>query len=145
MPPGMVQTRDSIYYFGNYYDFVDGRWQPARQQAGFVDPGIFECNGDPSSGNQNSLPLAAVIEDGSAKRGETIPVNGDSCSEYAVSVARPHDPKDKEFQFTICINEQDQLPREARRTPPNASEEGVSRYSQWNVMSEPQLPPDFPK
>jgi hypothetical protein len=140
MPPGMVQTRDSIYYFGNYYDFVDGRWQPARQQAGFVDPGIFECNGDPSSGNQNSLPLAAVIEDGSAKRGETIPVNGDSCSEYAVSVARPHDPKDKEFQFTICINEQDQLPREARRTPPNASEEGVSRYSQWNAMSEPQLP-----
>lgn len=139
---GALHTRESVYYFGSYYGLVDGQWQLGKQQTGFVDPGIFECNNGPTGGDENSLPIPGVIEDGSVTRGAVIGLNGDSCREYAVSVPTPHDPKENEFQFTICINEQDHLPRETRRTPPGATHEGVSRFSQWNAMSEPQRPPD---
>jgi|GEM_PF-2892761 len=142
---GLVQTREGIYYFGSSYYFADGRWQPAQRRAEFVDPGIFECNNGATNGDENSISMAGVLEDGNVKRGELISVDGDSCREYAVSVPTPHDPQEKEFQFTICINEQDHLPRETRRTAPGATHEGVSRFSQWNAMSEPQLPPEFPK
>jgi hypothetical protein len=45
----------------------------------------------------------------------------------------------------MCINEQDHLPRETRRTVPGSEQEGVSTFTQWNAMTEPQLPAGFPR
>jgi len=70
------------------------------------------------------LPLDSFIEDGSVKRGVLRQVNGDSCRDYQVSAPTPHDPAERKFEFTICINELDHLPRETRRTAPFALHEG---------------------
>jgi hypothetical protein len=147
---GATQVREGIYYFGSHYGLVGDRWlAPTKTaaQASGSDPGIFECRSDvgPLGGDENSLPFAGVIEDGSVKRGELKDVAGESCREYDVSVPTPHDPKEKDFLFTMCINEQDHLPRETRRTPPDSSHEGVSVYQQWNAMKEPQLPAEISK
>ena len=142
---GVLQTREGIYYFGTSYVFYNGRWQASQRQAGFVDPGIPECNYGPIGADQSSLPLGGVVEDGYARRGELIRLDGDECREYAISVPTPHDPTEKEFKFTICIDERDHLPRETRRTLPGASQETVSRFGKWNVMKEAELPADFPK
>jgi len=72
-------------------------------------------------------------------------VEGDSRCDYEIAVATPHDPQEKELHFSMCINEQDHLPREARRTAPGAQQEGVSTFTQWNAMTEPQLPAGFPR
>jgi hypothetical protein len=147
---GATQVREGIYYFGSHYGLVGDRWlvptQTATQASG-PDPGIFECRSDvgPLGGDENSLPLSGIIEDGSVKRGELKDVDGESCREYDISVPTPHDPKEKDFLFTMCISEQDHLPRETRRTPPDSSHEGVSLYGQWNAMKEPQLPPEISK
>jgi hypothetical protein len=144
---GATQVREGIYYFGSHYGLVGDRWLAAQMRPGQTDPGIFECRSDvgPLGGDENSLPFAGVIEDGSVKQGELKDVAGESCREYDVSVPTPHDPKEKDFLFTMCINEQDHLPRETRRTPPDSSHEGVSVYQQWNAMKEPQLPAEISK
>jgi hypothetical protein len=146
---GATQVRESIYYFSNAYNHVGDRWLAATKTAGQAssDPGIFECRTDtgPLGGDEYSLPFAGIIEDGSVKRGELKDVDGESCREYDVSVPTPHDPKEKDFRFSICINEKDHLPRETRRTPPDSSHEGVSVYGQWNAMNEPQLPAEISK
>jgi hypothetical protein len=147
---GATQVREAIYYFGSYYGLVGDRWLVPTQtaaQASNPDPGIFECRGDvgPLGADENSLPLSGIIEDGSVKRGELKEVDGESCREYDISVPTPHDPKEKDFLFTMCISEQDHLPRETRRTSPDSSHEGVSLYRQWNAMKEPQLPPEISK
>jgi hypothetical protein len=147
---GATQVRETIYYFSSYYNLVGDRWLAATKtaaQASGTDPGIFECRSDvgPLGGDEYSLPFAGIIEDGSVKRGELKDVGGESCREYHVSVPTPHDPKEKDFLFTMCISEQDHLPRETRRTPPDSAREGVSLYRQWNAMKEPQLPAEISK
>jgi hypothetical protein len=144
---GATQVHEAIYYFGTNYGLVGGRWLAAQMRPGQIDPGIFECRTDvgPLGGDEYSLPYAGVIEDGSVKRGELKDVDGESCREYDVSVPTPHDPKEKDFRFSMCISEQDHLPRETRRTPPDSAQEGVSLYRQWNAMKEPQLPSEISK
>jgi len=61
------------------------------------------------------------------------------------AVPTPHDPQEEDFRFSIGINERDHLPRETRRTPPNAGHQWVATYRQWNATSEPQFPSDFSK
>jgi hypothetical protein len=95
----------------------------------------------PLGGDDYSRPYAGVIEDGSAKRGELKDVDGESCRKYDVAVPTPHDPKERDFRFSMCISEQDHLPRETRRILPELSQERVSLYRQWNAMKEPQLLP----
>jgi hypothetical protein len=139
---GAPVTFDSINYFGRVYNRVGDQWVLAGGPQGSIP--IFECLKKVSIGNdENSLPYDAIIEDGAVQRGAIGEVEGDSCRNYETSVPTPHDPEEKEFRFTLCINEQDHLPREARRTPPGATQEGVSTYSQWNNLDKPQLPPDF--
>ena len=142
---GETQVRESIHYFTNYFNHIGGDWVPAKMQGGFSDPGILECQRGPLSNDENSLPLDSFLDDGSVTRGEVQQVNGDSCRDYQVSAPTPHDPAERKFEFTICINEQDHLPRETRRTAPFAVHEGVTEYSQWNAMNEPDLPPEIPK
>ena len=144
---GATQVRDTIQYFNTGYNHVGDRWLAAPMRAGQTNPGIFECRTDtgPLGGDEYSLPYAGIIEDGSVKRGELKDVDGESCREYDIAVPTPHDPKEKDFQFSICINERDHLPRETRRIPPDSTHEGVSTYRQWNAMNEPQLPAEISK
>jgi len=140
---GETQVHESIHYFNHYYNHVGDQWPQAKTQAGFTDPGIVECDAGPIGSDENSLPLASVIENGTVKRGELKQVDGVSCREYQISTLTPHDPAERIFEFTICINQLDHLPRETRRTPPFAVHEGVTEFSQWNVLNEPDLPPEI--
>jgi hypothetical protein len=139
----VTQVRDSIHYFNTYDNHIGDRWIPAPMRFGQTDPGIVECSSGPMSGDQNSLPYPGVIEDGTVKRGELNDVNGESCREYDISVPTPHDPQEKEFRSSICINEQDHLPRQTRRTPPDYNQEEVTIFGKWNAINEPQLPPEI--
>jgi hypothetical protein len=141
---GKAHTRDSIRYFTSYYNYVGGHWITAQQSSGEL-PDILECNVGPLNANENSLNFTSVIADGTAKRGELKDVNGDSCREYDVTFPTPHDPAERQFQFTVCINEQDHLPRESRHSMPGAAHEGVSTFGKWNAMPEPELPAEIAK
>ena len=140
---GETQVRESIHSFTTYYNHVGDQWLTAPTRSGYSDPGILECQHGPLSGDENSLPLDSVIDDGSVKRGGLRRVNGESCRDYEVSVATPHDPAERIFNFTMCINELDHLPRETRRMETYPDHEGVSDFSQWNVLNEPNLPPEI--
>ena len=141
---GLTQTRDTILYFTNAHYFSEGHWVASpRSNTSATD--TIECMKGPMTSDENSLPLSGVIEDGTVKRGEVKEVSGESCREFDVSVPTPHDPKEKDYQFTICINEQDHLPRETRRTRPGSSHEGVSVFTKWNAMTEPELPAEIPR
>jgi hypothetical protein len=141
---GSPRVLDSIIYFGRAYGRVGGQWvlSPGNGQGSLP---IFECDTGSLGSDDNSLPYVAIVSDGAVRRGGMRSVAGEPCRDYEIALATPHDPSEKEFRFSMCMNEQDHLPRETRRTVPGASEEGVSNYSQWNAFSEPQLPPDFPR
>jgi hypothetical protein len=141
---GNPRVIDSIIYFGRSYGRVDGQWvlSPGNAQGSLP---IFECDRGSLGSDDNSLPYDAILADGSVRRGGVRSVGGETCRDYEIAVATSHDPAEKEFRFSMCINELDHLPRETRRTPPGASEERASDYSQWNAFSEPQLPADFPR
>lgn len=134
---------DTIIYFGHSYSQVAGQWASSGNRQGSVP--IFECPHGPIGSDENSLPYDAILKDGKVRRGGVRNVEGDSCRDYEIVVATPHDPQEKEFQFSMCINEQDHLPRETRRTAPGADQEGVTTLTQWNAVTEPQLPAGFQK
>jgi hypothetical protein len=142
---GETRVRDSIHYFSENYNLVDGLWLRATPRAGYNDPGIVECQSGPIGSDQTSMPLSAVIEDGTAKSGVLKQVGGETCRDFEIYAATPHDPSDSEFHFNICISEVDHLPRETRHTSPGYDHEGVTVYSQWNAMSEPELPVEIPR
>jgi hypothetical protein len=135
---GDPEVREQIRNFSTYYNHVGDRWLTGQQNAP-----IFECGVGPLGTDEYSLPLTGIIEDGSAKRGQLLTVDGENCREYELSVETPHDPKEKTFVFTLCVNEQDHLPRLSRRTLPDTGEEGVSTFSQFNVMTTPLLPTEI--
>jgi HAMP domain-containing protein len=146
---GSPLVRDSITYSGHTYVLQGGMYViPGGTQyqinanAARTMP-IIECDVGPIGADQNSLPYKAMLE-GTVKRGEDREVEGDSCTDYDVTVPTPHDPQEKEFHFTICIDETDHFPRQIRRMIPGYDHEGVTTYTQWNVMKEPQLPPEIP-
>ena len=149
MQDGAPLVIDTITYAGHAYRLTGGRYViPGDTQyqinanAARVSA-IIECDVGPIGADQNSLPYKAMLE-GTVKRGQDREVENDSCTDYNVTVPTPHDPQEKDFHFTICINENDHLPRQTRRTLPGYTHEGVSTYTQWNVMREPQLPPEIP-
>ena len=132
---------DSINYFGRVYNHVGDQWMLARGAQGSIP--IFECIKSSIGNDENSLPFDGIVADGAVQRGALGEVAGESCRYYDIAVPTPHDTAEKEFRFTMCINEQDHLPRETRRTPPGFAQEGVSTYTQWNSLARPQLPSDF--
>lgn len=140
---------ETVIYLGRSYGLVAGRWvSSGGRQADINAQGsipIFECPNRVLGSDENSLPYESILKDSSVRRGGVRQVESDSCRDYEIAVPTPHDAQEKEFQFSMCINELDHLPRETRRTPPGAQLEGVSTYTQWNAMSEPQLPTGFPR
>lgn len=149
-PDGTPLVHDSINYSGRVYVNVDGRWtlgggtqsQINANVAGTAP--IIECDVGPIGADPfTSLPYDAML-DGTVHRGDEREVEGDSCRNYDVTVSTPHDPVNKDFQFSLCINEADHLPRQTRHTPPGYSTENVSTYTKWNAMREPELPAAIP-
>lgn len=144
---GQPVVFDYMIYNGISYSHVGNEWQtregrPADRDARGTTP-IFECIKVIIGGDENSLPFDTIQADGKVKRGGERTVDDDTCRDYDISVPTPGDPVEKEFQFTMCINERDHLPRETRRTGTGASGEVFSTYTQWNAESEPPLPVDF--
>jgi hypothetical protein len=146
---GVPIVRDSIIYFGRSYNHLADAWVLAGgRQADINAQGslpIFECLKGAMGSDDDSLPYKAITETGTVRQGGVSDAGGDSCRYYDVAVPTPQDPAEKEFRFSMCINEQDHLPRETRRTPPGATVEGVSTFTRWNAYTEPQLPPGFSK
>jgi len=85
---GVTEVREQIRNFSTYYNHVGDHWLSGEQNAP-----IFECGVGPLGTDEYSLPLVGIIEEGSAKRGRLLTVDGDSCREYELSVDTPHDPK----------------------------------------------------
>ena len=149
-PDGTPIVREWISYSGRGYAFVDGHWtssggtqaQTNANAAGTV-ASVMDCATGPIGADITSLPYDAMLS-GSVERGDERQVEGDSCRDYDVTFSTPHDPEEKEFQFTICINEADHLPRQTRRRPPGYSQENVSTFTKWNAMKEPELPEEIP-
>jgi hypothetical protein len=146
---GTETSREYINYLGNVYNHIGDRWLGGAQADMNANiPGrapIFECLKKLTIGvDETALPYEAILKDGSVRRGGMREVEGEPCRDYGVSVPTPNDPSEKEFQFTLCINEADHLPLETRRTPPGESQERISTYTRWNVLKEPDLPPEIP-
>jgi hypothetical protein len=145
---GTPRVIDSINFLGRVYGYAGDEWRLSQgRQVDMNAQGsipIFECLKGTMGNDSNSLPYAAIIQDGTVRRGAVRNVRGESCTDYEIAVATPHDPEEKEFRFAMCINEEDHLPRETRRTPPGSDEESISDYTQWNALSKPDLPEGFP-
>jgi len=140
---GVPAVFDSINYLGQVYGHVDGQWVLSQQATAPRDAPIFECERGLMAGDETLLPFAAILEDGTVRRRDLREVDGESCRDYEIAVPTPHDPTEKEFRFTMCINEQDHLPRQTRRIPPGQTQELASTYKQWKTHASPELPPDF--
>jgi hypothetical protein len=140
--------REDISYFGHGYNHIGDQWVPNQGRQAEIDSQtsipIVECQNGPIGPDENTLPYSAIISDGTVRRGGVRDVGGESCRDYDIAVPTPHDPAEKEFRFSMCINERDHLPRETRRTLPGSDQEQVSSYTQWNAFTEPQLPAGFP-
>jgi hypothetical protein len=145
---GAPITIEYINFQGRGYSRSGDQWMPSRGRQQDVNAQgslpILECSAGTPGGDDNSLPYPAILADGDVRRGAIRDVDGTSCRDYEITVPTPHDTTEKDFRFSMCINESDHLPREARRTPPGSSQEGVSTFSQWNAWSEPPLPAGFP-
>lgn len=148
-PDGTPVVHEWIAYAGRTYVYAEGRWttngvaqaQSDANAGGTVS--VVECQAGPIGADVTSLSYDAMF-DGKVQRGDEREVEGDSCRDYNVTVPTPHDPVNQEYRFSICINEADHLPRQTRHTNPGYTHEDVSTYTKWNVMQEPQLPPEIP-
>lgn len=76
--------------------------------------------------------LGRAIKEGTFKKGELEMVNGSTCREWQVSWTNL---RNQLVAYTMCINEQDHLPRRIQML-----RENVSMYFKWNVPVEVQAP-----
>jgi hypothetical protein len=137
---GNPAVRESIRLDHSYYNLIDGHWTKANGATQ-----VLECRHEPLiDGDGISLPFDASLRQGSIQRGVARTVGDDSCRDFEVVVPTPTNPLEREYRFTICINERDHLPRQTRRTPPLAFHEDVIDYSGWGALSEPPVPPEIP-
>jgi len=147
---GSPLVHEWIGYAGRTYVYNEGRWTTSGGTQAQTDANasatvsVIECRTGPIGADGTSSPYEGILE-GAVQPGAEREVEGESCRDYDVTVPTPHDPVNKEYQFTICINETDHLPRQTRHTNPSYPEADVSTYTKWNVMQEPQLPPEIPK
>lgn len=146
---GNPLLREDINYFSRGYNLIGGQWVLNQSRQAEINAQssvpIFECQNGPIGSDENALPYNGIVSDGSVRRGAVRDVEGEPCRDYDIAVPTPHDPAEKEFRFSMCINERDHLPRETRRTPPGSDQERISNYTRWNAFSEPQLPAGFPR
>lgn len=138
---GTPMSQDYINYFGTVYRHADGQWLAPR---GGRQSEIFECLKKVVIGaDATALPFEAIVSGAKVQRGATREVNGSNCTDYEIAYPTPDDPQEKEFQFSMCINEDDHLPRETRRMLPGSNQETIATYSGFNTLQEPDLPPEI--
>jgi hypothetical protein len=133
---GNPAVRESIRLDHSYYNLIEGRWVKANGPTQ-----VLECRQPPlMKGDGIALPFDAVLRDGSFRRGSTRTVGEDSCRDYDIVVPTPTNILERDYRFTLCINERDHLPRQTRRTPLLAVQEDAIDYSGWGALSEPPIP-----
>ena len=138
---------DSMIFRGHAYGHRDGQWIVSGGQRADVNAEgsipILECEQGPIGTDPTSLPIPTILENGNARKGALREVEGEWCRDYEIVVATPHDPAEREFHFTLCINEADHLPRQTRRNPPGYAQELATTYTHWRTEAAPELPADF--
>jgi len=125
------------------YNRVTDLWVLSKTSA----PDIWDCDrhGSLLDGDGNSLPYAAILDSGMIRRGEVRENGEESCRDYEIAVPTPTNILEREYDFFLCFNERDHLPRQTRRTVRGSDHEDIILYSHWNEMNEPVLPADFPR
>jgi hypothetical protein len=138
---GAPAVRETIRYNGAFNNRINGRWTKTNDKTE-----IFECRHEPlMEGDGISLPFELVLlRSTKIRRGAVRTVGSDSCRDYQITVLTPYDLLHHDYQFTMCINELDHLPRETRRDARISGHEDAVEYSKWGDLSEPPLPYGIP-
>jgi hypothetical protein len=139
---GTLIVREYIESHGRMYNRVEDQWILSKTPADTM----WNCDqhGSLLDGDGNSLPYAAILDEGTIRRRELRQSGNETCRDYEVVIPVPTNILEREYHFFLCINETDHLPRETRRTPRGSDHEDVKTYSEWNDRTEPLLPSDFP-
>jgi len=139
---GTPIVREYIKFRGQVYNRVEDQWMLSKTPADTM----WDCDqhGSLLDGDGNSLPYAAILDEGTIRRLQLRQSGNETCRDYEVVIPVPTNILEREYRFFLCINETDHLPRETRRTPRGSDHEDVKTYSEWNDRTEPLLPSDFP-
>lgn len=139
---GTLIVREYIEFHGKMYNRAEDQWILSETPA---DP-MWNCDqhGSLLDGDGNSLPYAAILDEGTIRRRELRQSGNETCRDYEVVIPVPTNILEREYRFFLCINETDHLPRETRRTPRGSDHEDVITYTEWNGRTEPLLPSDLP-
>lgn len=139
---GELASHEYISLNRKIYNRVSDQWVLSKTPA----PDIWDCDrhGSLLDGDGNSLPYAAILREGTIRRGDLRENGEDTCRDYEIDVPTPTNILEREYRFFLCINDRDHLPRQTRRTVRGSDHEDVIFYSRWNEMNEPVFPPDFP-
>jgi|SRR5580692_5718339 hypothetical protein len=140
---GTLASYEYISLNRKVYNRVSDQWVLSNTPA----PDIWDCDrhGSLLDGDGISLPYSAILDSGTIRRGEVRVDGEESCRDYEIVVPTPTNILEREYDFFLCINERDYLPRQTRRTVCGSDHEDVILYSRWNEMNEPALPADFPR
>lgn len=134
---GNPAVRESIRLDHSYYNLIDGRWVKTNGPTQ-----VLECRHEPLiEGDGISLSFDAILRQGSIHRGAVRSFGDNSCRDYEIVVPTPTNILEREYRFTMCINERDHLPRETCRTPRLTLQEDIIDYSNWAALSAPPISP----
>jgi len=139
---GTPVVGEYIKFRGQVYNRVEDQWTLSKTPADTM----WDCDqhGSLLDGDGNSLPYAAILDEGTIRRRELRQSGNETCRDYEVVIPVPTNILEREYRFFLCINETDHLPRETRRTPRGSDHEDVITYTEWNGRTEPLLPSDLP-
>src|SRR5271168_2478913 len=126
-------AHEYINFLGDTYDLIGDQWVLEQGPRAEKNRPIFDCLLGALGTDDNSLPYAGILKEGSVRRGAERVVEGTSCRDYEISVPTPYDPKARNFLFAVCINEYDHLPVQAQSRNPGQPVPGVSTFSQFKT------------
>ncbi len=135
-----IRLANDVYYRRDGGAWLQDANTPTDLFMPFVTP--RPCMSNP--GGSKSAPdsgdtewkseLKRAIKDGSFEKGELDTVRGESCRNWQVSWMNA---RGQMVAYTMCINEQDHLPRRMQM-----ARENINMYFKWNVPVDIQ-PPDM--
>lgn len=135
-----IRLADDVYYRKNGAAWVQDAKTPPDLFMGIVTPRPCMSNpgGSKTAGDSGDTEwkdeLKRAIKDGSFQKGDLDTVRGESCRNWQVSSMNA---RGQLVAYTMCINEQDHLPRRMQM-----ARENVNIYFKWNIPVEVK-PPDM--
>ncbi len=140
-----IRLANDVYYRHNGGAWIEDANTPADLFMGIVTPrpcmsNIGGSKSAPDSGDTEwKNELKRAIKDGSFEKGELDTVRGEPCRNWQVSWINA---RGQMVAYTMCINEQDHLPRRMQM-----ARENINMYFKWNVpiqVSPPDMTPPPP-